>query len=130
LTPKEYQELASRTESVDFEAIAKRLSTVRAIRLLHGAFGLASEGGEIADQLKKHLFYGKELDIVNLAEEVGDVFWYLAVISNELGIDFDQIMEKNIAKLAARYGDKFSEERATNRDLKNERQILEGLAEK
>jgi hypothetical protein len=34
-------------------------------------------------------------------------------------------MEKNIAKLKARYGDKFSEESAEHRDLKTEREILE-----
>jgi NTP pyrophosphatase (non-canonical NTP hydrolase) len=122
----EYQELASRTESVDFPLIAKRLATVRAIRLLHGALGVSSESGEIADQLKKHLFYGKPLDTTNLAEEIGDVFWYLALLSNELGINFDQIMKLNIAKLQKRYGDKFSEQRAVERNLEIERGILEG----
>ena len=47
-------------------------------------------------------------------------------VSNELDIPFDDIMEKNIAKLKARYGDKFSEHRATNRDLDKEREALEG----
>ena len=122
----EYQELASRTESVDFALIAKRLGTIRAIRLLHGSLGVASEGGEIADQMKKHLFYGKPLDITNLAEEIGDVFWYLALLSNELGINFDKIMQLNIAKLQKRYGDKFSEQRAVERNLEIERGILEG----
>jgi NTP pyrophosphatase (non-canonical NTP hydrolase) len=125
MDPKDYQTLASITESIDFKAIEKRISTERSIRLLHGTLGIESEGGEIADALKKHLFYGVPLDLVNVAEEVGDLFWYLAVISNEIGIDFNEIMEKNIAKLKARYGDKFSEHRALNRDLDAERSILE-----
>jgi NTP pyrophosphatase (non-canonical NTP hydrolase) len=126
LTPKEYQELASRTESTDFEAIRNRMNSVRAIRLQHAQLGIASEGGEIADQLKKSFFYGKTLDTVNLAEELGDLFWYMALAANELGIDFDRIMEINIAKLAKRYGDKFSEVRAVTRNLDIEREILEG----
>ena len=36
------------------------------------------------------------------------------------------ILDKNIAKLKARYGDKFSSDRAINRDLETERTILEG----
>jgi hypothetical protein len=36
-------------------------------------------------------------------------------------------MENNIAKLKARYGEKFSEDRAVNRDLKTERKILENI---
>jgi NTP pyrophosphatase (non-canonical NTP hydrolase) len=126
LDSKLYQELAEVTESKDFEAIVKRISTVRSIRLLHAQMGIASEGGEISDQLKKHVFYGKELDTVNIAEEIGDLFWYCALACNELGINFSSIMETNIAKLKARYGDKFSQHAALNRDLSKERAILEG----
>ena len=128
---KEYQRLAEITESKDFDAIRERMNAVRAIRLQHAQLGLSSEAGEIADQLKKHFFYGKPLDVVNLAEELGDMFWYLALMANELRethpeIDFDSIEERNIAKLRKRYGDKFSEQRATQRNLDIERNILEG----
>jgi len=108
------------------------MNTVRSIRLIHSILGLASEVGEIADQLKRSIFYGKDLDVVNLAEELGDVFWYEALMTNELAtthpeISFDSIEEINIAKLKKRYGDKFSEQRAVKRDLVVERRILEGI---
>ncbi|MFK8137311.1 MAG: nucleoside triphosphate pyrophosphohydrolase family protein [Bdellovibrionales bacterium] len=125
MTNKEYVQNATRTESRDFDAIAKRMSEVRNQRLLHAGIGLATEGGEFLDALKKHVFYGKELDTVNLAEEMGDIFWYCAIISDELGVDFDAVMKTNIDKLKARYGDKFTEEAAENRDLNTERKILE-----
>ena len=57
--------------------------------------------------------------------EMGDLFWYCAIIADQLNINFDEIMEKNIAKLKARYGDKFSETKAEKRDLASERTILE-----
>lgn len=123
----EYQKLASKTESTDFPAIADRIKTIRVIRLIHGAIGAVTESAEILDQLKKHIFYGKALDTVNVSEEIGDAFWYLALLANELGEDFDAIMETNIAKLKKRYGDKFSEQRAVKRNLDIERKILEGL---
>lgn len=123
---KQYVLDALKTESVDFEAIAKRLSDPNTIRILHAAVGLNTEQGELQDALKKHMFYGKPLDKVNLAEEMGDIFWYLAILADSLGVDFQSVMEKNIAKLKARYGHKFTEEAALNRDLVTERKILEG----
>lgn len=122
---KEYVKNALKTESVDFEAITSRLAVHENIRILHAAVGLNTEQGELQDALKKHLFYGKPLDKVNLAEEMGDVFWYLAILADALGVDFETVMNKNIAKLKARYGSKFSEEKALNRDLETERKILE-----
>lgn len=49
----------------------------------------------------------------------------MAVMADTLGVSFDDIQEKNIAKLKARYGAKFSEVAALNRDLDTERKILE-----
>lgn len=122
---KEYVKNAIVTESNNFEAIGARVSQPENIRLMHAAIGLATEAGEIQDQLKKAIFYGKTLDKVNLAEELGDLFWYMAVMADTLGVSFDDIQEKNIAKLKARYGAKFSEVAALNRDLDTERKILE-----
>lgn len=122
---KEYVTNAIKTESRDFDAIGSRLAEVRNQRLLHAGIGLATEAGEFLDALKKHVFYGKDLDTVNLSEEMGDLFWYCAIIADELGVNFADIMETNIAKLKARYGDKFSEKKAQERNLEVERNILE-----
>lgn len=48
-----------------------------------------------------------------------------ALALNALGSDFGSVMERNIEKLKARYPDKFTEDKATNRDLDTERKILE-----
>lgn len=120
----EYIKNAIKTESTDFETIRTRF-TDENIRLLHAAMGLSTEAGETLDAIKKHLFYGKALDKVNLKEEMGDLFWYLAIMADALEIDFANIMERNIEKLKARYGSKFSDEKAINRDLQTEREILE-----
>lgn len=123
----EYQQLAEVTESKDFGKIRERIGTVENIRLLHAALGLASEVGEFCDQLKKHIFYGKPLDKINLSEESGDLLWYLALAANVPGMcSLDENSNRNIAKLKARYGDKFSEYLANNRNLTVEREILEG----
>lgn len=121
----DYIKAAIVTESVDFEAIRGQF-TDRNIRLLHGAIGVATEGGELLDAIKKAIFYGRGLDVINFKEEVFDIMWYLAIICDALGTTFEEGMETNIAKLKARYGDKFSQQAALNRDLAAERLILEG----
>ncbi|PIK15469.1 MAG: hypothetical protein CES88_01755 [Halobacteriovorax sp. JY17] len=125
MNTQEYVKLAIKTESTDFTAMNTRLENDGLKRLLHAGIGLSTESGEFLDALKKHIFYGKELDRVNLAEEMGDLFWYLAIVADELGVDMSDVMARNIEKLKARYGEKFSEEKAENRDLESERKILE-----
>ena len=125
MTTQDYIKNAIKTESRDFERIAERMQTIENQRLLHAGIGLATEAGEVLDALKKHVFYGKELDRVNLREEMGDIFWYCAILADQLEVDFAEVMERNITKLKARYGEKFSEQKATTRDLETERKILE-----
>jgi NTP pyrophosphatase (non-canonical NTP hydrolase) len=125
MNSKQYISDAIRTESDNFQAMNERLSDDGLKRLLHAGIGLSTEAGEFLDALKKHIFYGKDLDKVNLAEEMGDLFWYMAIVADELGFEFEEVMERNITKLKARYGEKFTEEKAEKRDLNTEREILE-----
>lgn len=124
MNPSEYIENATVTENRDFDSIRSHL-TDRNIRLLHAAIGVTTEAGELLDSLKKAMFYGRELDVVNFKEELGDILWYIAIAYDELGGSFEEGMEVNIAKLTARYGEKFSAARALKRDLEAERKILE-----
>lgn len=113
-------------EAVRTESVPKLDLSTNQVRMLHGAMGLCTEAGELLDSLKKHLFYGRELDTVNVAEEIGDAQYYMAILCDVLGISFEEIQAVNIKKLRARYPEGFSSERAYNRDLDTERQILEG----
>jgi phosphoribosylglycinamide formyltransferase 2 len=120
----QYVKDAIQTESVIGDITLKDGRTISS-RLLHGVSGCVTEAGELEDALKKCIFYGKELDLVNLAEEVGDVMWYLAILLDELGSSFEEVTTINIRKLKGRYPNKFSSERALNRNLDKERDILE-----
>lgn len=116
---------ALRTESSIFNklhALEKEYSTSR---LVHAAFGMQTETAEFTDALKKSLFYGKPLDTVNLKEELGDLLWYVALAMDELGTDFETEMTRVIIKLKTRYPDKFTADKALNRGLEVERQVLE-----
>jgi NTP pyrophosphatase (non-canonical NTP hydrolase) len=132
MSGEEYVQNAIRTEMSfqDYHYVASRLADVRVARLLHAILGFVTETGELADVLKKHLIYGKPIDWTNVVEELGDKQWYTALASDvcgELvpGATWDGILVLNIQKLKHRYGEKFTTEKALNRDLEGERKVLE-----
>ncbi len=100
------------------------------VRLNHAVIGMAGETGELATAIQRWLYYGKELDKTNIKEELGDMLWYIAEACNALKINMDELPRSNIAKLKARFPDKFTEEAAAeeNRDREAERRALEAEA--
>jgi len=102
----EYQELALRTSgSMDNKDM-----------ILNGTLGLSGESGEVADYLKKALFQGHEFDEKHIAEELGDICWYIAILSHGIGYDLEAVMQINIDKLKKRYPKGFEKERSLNRE--------------
>lgn len=99
------------------------------IRLLHGIIGIATEAGEMLEALRQGI-EGGVFDLTNVAEEVGDNQWYAAAILRALKTNFESVQRTNIAKLRARFPNKFTEFDANNRNLHAERQILEGKPSK
>lgn len=93
--------------------------------IFHGIIGKITEAGELGEALLKSLETGEPLDLINVEEEMGDGFWYDSLILKALGKPMLDVCGKIIRKLAARFGDKFSDIRALNRDLETERKILE-----
>lgn len=127
MNPSEYSTAVLVTESKNFDAIRARLKTDASLRLMHSIMGVANEAGELMEAIKKGIFYGKEPDRVNLIEEYGDLLWYIALGLDALGVTFDEVMEKNIAKLKARYKDgEFDALLAVERDRVKEREALGG----
>jgi NTP pyrophosphatase (non-canonical NTP hydrolase) len=96
---------------------------------LHMVLGLVTESGELADVFKKNIAYGKEIDWVNVKEELGDILFYVMGMCTINGWNLEDILQTNSDKLNARYGDKFSTDAAIKRDLVKERNTLEGTSE-
>lgn len=93
-------------------------------RVCHSVIGLMTEAGELGEALHNALESG-EFDRVNVLEEMFDGDWYKAIGTDALNEDWSNQWERIINKLKARFGDKFSEEAAKNRNTKAEREILE-----
>ena len=106
LTLSNYQKLASRTAGAGGDGER---------RLLIAALGLAGEAGEFANLVKKLTAHGHEISAGALADELGDVLWYLAEAATAIGVDLDEIGRGNVEKLRQRYPEGFSSERSINR---------------
>ena len=74
--------------------------------VMHWALGINGEAGEVAEKLKKIIrdknSVISEEDKKELAKELGDVLWYLAVFAHDLGFPFEEIAAQNLAKLQSR----------------------------
>ena len=76
--------------------------------ILYPTLGLCGESGEIAEKIKKVI--RDEGGIDNMLEdtrqllkkELGDVLWYLANLSLDLGFTLDEVANANLEKLASR----------------------------
>ena len=64
--------------------------------------GLSSEAGEVADKVKKSIRDGHQLNRTEMAKELGDVLWYVANLSDVLGLDLLSVVNLNIVKLQSR----------------------------
>ncbi len=61
---------------------------------IHAGYGMITETAEIMDNYKKHIYYKKPLDMVNLVEELGDLLWYVALGAYSLGLTLQVPEEK------------------------------------
>jgi len=84
------------------------------------------ESCKLLDMLKKKLYYNKPIKDEDFETSSRLIMMFIQDYMNHFEISIESSFEINIAKLKARYGEKFSSERAINRDLETERNILEG----
>ena len=88
-------------------------------RLATAAVGISAEGGEFMEIVKKMVFQGKPWNDHNrehLIIELGDVLWYVAQACMALEVSFDDVVERNVEKLKARYpGGEFDVHYSENR---------------
>ena len=106
-------EMSNRIESLENE------TGTNIALLMTGAIGIASEGGEFAEIIKKCVFQGKPMDdetVFHCKRELGDIMWYWINSCRALGLDPNDVVQENVNKLKARYpGGEFDVHYSENR---------------
>ena len=107
---KDFVEQVTSNESNNVEDMVRRMAEisqdVNPSLLLTGAIGIASEGGEFSEIVKKCVFQGKPMDdetVFHCKRELGDIMWYWINSCRALGIDPNEVVAENVNKLKARY---------------------------
>ena len=88
----------------DYQEWAKSKAVYNEEYIMYPVLGLVSEAGEVAGKFKKILREPNDHGLTkkDIAKEIGDVLWYVAVLSNDLGYTLGQIVEINKEKLESR----------------------------
>jgi NTP pyrophosphatase (non-canonical NTP hydrolase) len=96
LTLDDYQQQASTTCTINDPGSQRSLA--------YTALGLSGEAGEVANKVKKILRGDYEADAIqdDIAAELGDVLWYVAMVAREFDLSLNDIAAANLEKLASR----------------------------
>ena len=90
----------------DYQAAAADFALPSAQNINYLALGLCGETGEVAEKIKKVIRDNNGIVTPEkrkeLSKELGDVLWYLANLSDHLGIPLSLIAQKNLDKLDSR----------------------------
>jgi len=92
MTLNEYQNFTDTTRNIE-----------KTPKVLYTSLGLCGESGEVADKIKKAM---RDADFIisgarreEIAKEIGDVLWYVAQLSRDLGYELEEIAQMNMLKL-------------------------------
>lgn len=98
-------------EPMNFSQFQEKASTTALYpnagnNLYYPALGLGGETGEVLNKIKKVMrdCGGVVTDEFRdvLKNELGDVLWYVAALSTELGLNLDDVAQANVDKLLSR----------------------------
>lgn len=86
--------------------------------------GIIKSSLKLLDFLKKKIYYNKSINLELFTHHSNQIISLLLVYAKLYKIDTPKSWDINIEKLRARYGEKFSSDKAINRNLEAEREIL------
>jgi NTP pyrophosphatase (non-canonical NTP hydrolase) len=123
---QKFVEAVTSNESNNYDHLHRRIvelqngtPVINPSLLLTAGIGLASEGGEFNEIVKKMFFQGKPLNeenVFHMKRELGDIIWYWVNACRALNLDPNEVIAENVKKLESRYpGGSFDVHQSENR---------------
>jgi NTP pyrophosphatase (non-canonical NTP hydrolase) len=99
--------LGTSVELIEYQREARKTAIYPPeVGVIYTALGLAGEAGEFANKVKKLIRDGStgngSVSFKEIAAELGDVLWYVAMAADELGVSLEEIAWGNLEKLRGR----------------------------
>lgn len=103
LTFEDYQLTSQRTDQVPLGVADSPIMRERA--LMVPLLGLAGESGSLLTEYKKWLREGDAYVLFNdkIAEELGDLLWYVTNLASKAGLRMEDVAERNLKKIRDRW---------------------------
>jgi NTP pyrophosphatase (non-canonical NTP hydrolase) len=103
LTFEDYQLTSQRTDQVPL--VASHSPELRERALMVPLLGLAGESGSLLTEYKKWLREGDAYILFKdqIAEELGDVLWYVTNLASKAGLRLEDVAERNLKKTRDRW---------------------------
>lgn len=90
----------------EYQAAALTTATKLNKSIVYSTLGICGEAGEVADKVKKVIRDNNQQFTDEkkreIAKEIGDVLWYCATLSHNLGFTLEEVVQMNIDKLQSR----------------------------
>ena len=86
--------------------------------------GMISELGELASVLNKGAIFGKDLNLVDVADEVGDIYVYSTLMMKAMDIKAEDVLDATYNKLRLRFADE-----GYRKDYKHEKLFFKDLVQ-
>lgn len=119
-----YLAVACKTAELDMNVLYMESDTYMEQSSSTGMQNLIMGMANFVDHIKRAEFYTKEVETAHIGMASLALLSGLRMMSHSYGFSFADITRRNIAKLAVRYPDKFTELNATERNLDAEYDIL------
>ena len=106
MTAEQFQKDAHTFSQYPFPFLNESKDVSRELNYIYPALGLAEEAGEVAGKYAKAI--RDENGFISLQrkeeikKELGDVLWFVAELSTQLGLTLSEVMQCNIDKLSSR----------------------------
>jgi hypothetical protein len=94
--------------------------------LIDVAMRLCIEAGHVQDAIKRAVYYGSPLNSAGVVNHLGRIIHLIRHGCYLLDTTHEKVKATNISKLKARFPQRFTEAEAIQRDVSNERLVLEG----
>jgi NTP pyrophosphatase (non-canonical NTP hydrolase) len=98
----DYQKQAMTTELMKRSVVLSAHDPAFVAKIL----GLVGEAGEVAEKFKKIVRDKNGVvsneDKADIEKELGDVLWYISALADYLGLELDDVANKNLEKLFSR----------------------------
>lgn len=76
--------------------------------IVYLASKLTIEAAEVAQPVIKWRYHGRAFEVSDIAEELGDLLWYMATLADAFGMTLEDVAQGNIDKLRKRHGEKYN----------------------